>query len=237
MRLPVSAVAAAAAAALSATAPSWAEIRVERTGEAWRVSAEGERLSEVLSALSAEAGFRLAGTERLVANPPVEVSLEAPLADVLYFLLRDRDYALVYGETPETQNQLQRLVVLSGRAGGAPDESHRPAPLRLPDQRPLSSDDAARVAAMLQRQAMPLVMADAGDRAGYGPTAGGAPDGRSGTGGGDNGGGNGDGGGNDGGGLDDDTQAQLAEATRRAHADLQALVNALRQHEGQRNDR
>ena len=75
-------------------------------------------------------------------------------------LLQGYDYAVVYGETPETEGEIQRIVLLSGRAGTAPDDSQRIAPRRLDPA--ASEEDGERVTEMLARQVQPLVDADNG---------------------------------------------------------------------------
>lgn len=196
-----------------------ADITATRSGETWQVNAEGERLSEVLSAIQSEAGFRLVGLDRLEEDPAVDTELTGSLAEVMARLLQGYDYAVVYGETPETEGEIQRLVLLSGRAGTAPDDSQRIAPRRLdPDT---TEEDGARVSEMLTRQVQPLVDADNGVEpttvaANTTPSSG------------ENETPPADGEDYD---LDPETQAQLAEATRRAQQDLEALVNSLRAHE------
>ena len=215
---------AAGALAASAGAPALADIDVEalETG-LWRVSAEGETLDLVITRLAEESDLELRGGDRLASGPGLDGEIEGTLNEVVLRLLRGRDYALVYGETPETQDQIQRVVILSDRVGDiAPDGAARPAAERLEPVRPVTQEDAERVSAMLRRQVQPLLDAEA-QANGEAPAvtsaaAGSASQGPS-----------GDGAGGDGGDADLDaaTQAQLAEATRRAQADLQALVNAL----------
>lgn len=216
----------ALSAALLIAPQAGAEIRTDRNGGVWTVSAEGERLSAVLAALQAEAGFRLVGADRLIVDPPVHTEVTGDLDTVLSRLLSGRDYALVYGETPETTGQVQRVVLLTGRAGSAPNESHRLTATRLPPASETSAEDAARVSAALQRQIQPLIEAEEIEAGTRTTSLSGGPGARR------------DappaappGGGATGDDLDAETQAQLAEATRRASQDLQALVNALRQHE------
>lgn len=209
-------------------APAAADVSAERNGDTWQVSASGESLSEVLSAIRDEAGFRLVGLDRLEEDPAIDADLEGTLADVISRLLQGYDYAVVYGETPETEGEIQRIVLLSGRAGTAPDDSQRIAPRRLDPE--TTEEDGERVSAMLARQVQPLVDADNGVEtttvASNSVPAGNGSDTPSGD------GGNGDGGDE----LDPETQAQLAEATRRAQADLEALVNSLRAHENGNGD-
>tara|TARA_R110002072_G_scaffold105386_6_gene230357 strand:+ start:2211 stop:2894 length:684 start_codon:yes stop_codon:yes gene_type:complete len=214
-------------AALGCVAPAFADIRAEQSDNVWQVSSEGERLSEVLAAIQSEAGFRLVGADRLIEDNPVSVDLTGPLDDVIARLLQGFDYALVYGETPETEGQIQRLVLLSGREGGAPDDSQRAGPTRLTDDA-MTPEDGERVSALLQRQVQPLVDADSGETTGETQTAAMASAADSGSGNNDNTGSD-SGSGDD---LDPETQAQLAEATQRAQRDLEALVRALREQEG-----
>lgn len=209
---------AAAASTLGFSSAAMADIEVGQDEGVWAVSAAGEPLSEVLSAIQAEAGFRLVGADRLIDDHPVITELSGSLGDVLARLLAGFDYALVYGETPETADQLQRLILLSGRSGDTPDESQRLTVERLPGE--LSEEDGERVSNLLARQVQPLIeseTAESGSQAGEtmalteAPAAAGDSTPSS----------------NDDYELDPETQAALAEATRRAQQDLQALVNAL----------
>lgn len=203
-------------------ASAGADITVDQTDNQWEVTADGDALSDVLAALRDEAGFRLVGADRLVDDRPVTADLTGELGDILGRLLAGYDYALVYGDTPETAGELQRLVLLSGRSGEAPDESQRVRMERMSDG--VSEEDGARVSDMLQRQVQPLIDAengaDAGENESADETAMAAADPANtsppNT------------GSDDDYELDPETQAALAEATRRAQQDLQALVNALR---------
>lgn len=209
----------AAALALTSAATAAADISVEDSDGVWTVSATGEPLSEVLAAIQSEAGFRLVGADRLIDDNAVSADISGALGDVLARLLSGFDYALVYGETPETSDELQRVVLLSGRSGDAPDETQRLTVERLPDE--LSEEDGERVSDLLARQVQPLMDAESGTTDATGGEAGTlsaapetpstAPPTSSG----------------DDYELDPETQAALAEATRRAQQDLQALVNAL----------
>lgn len=209
-------------------APAAADVTATRNGDDWQVSATGDRLSEVLTAIRDEAGFRLVGLDRLEEDPAVDTQLEGSLADVMARLLQGYDYAVVYGETPETEGEIQRIVLLSGRAGTAPDDSQRIAPRRLDPA--ASEEDGERVTEMLARQVQPLVDADNGvetttvaaNAAPADANPSDTPSGETGNG--------------DDYDLDPETQAQLAEATRRAQQDLEALVNSLRAHEDGGND-
>ncbi len=136
------------------------------------------------------------------------------------------DYALVYGETPETEGQVQRLVLLSGRAGATPDDSQRAVATRLPDESEMTPEDGARVSALLERQVQPLINAELG-------TSEPSVDSQTVASAGDTGSSDSSGSSNDE--LDAETQAQLAEATRRAQQDLEALVRALREQENNAN--
>lgn len=215
---------------LFSAAPAWADIQARESNGVWQVSAEGERLSQVLTAIQSEAGFRLVGADRLIDDNAVTVDLTGPLDDVIARLLQGFDYALVYGETPDTEGQIQRLVLLSGRTGSAPDESQRAGPTRLSDET-MTEEDGERVSALLQRQVQPLVDGDNGEDSASTTQVAALPSGSS--------SGNGDSTGNEGGSGDDldaETQAQLAEATQRAQRDLEALVRALREQENNQND-
>ena len=150
----------AAAFALATATAASADIGVEDNDGVWTVSATGEPLSEVLAAIQSEAGFRLVGADRLIDDNAVSADISGSLGDVLARLLSGFDYALVYGETPETADQLQRVVLLSGRAGDAPDESQRLTVERLPAE--LSEEDGERVSDLLARQVQPLMDAESG---------------------------------------------------------------------------
>jgi len=220
MTLRKASIAAAIVFAAATGSTAFADITASQDAGVWQVSAEGEALSEVLSAIQAEAGFRLVGADRLVEDNPVNADLSGSLDDVLARLLSGFDYALVYGETPETRDQLQRVVLLSGRSGDAPDETQRVRVERVTSD--MSEEDGERVSDMLARQVQPLIDAESGDDetdAGSSSVAAAAttpsPSPASDSSGGDDYE------------LDPETQAALAEATRRAQQDLQALVNAL----------
>jgi hypothetical protein len=213
-------------AALFGGAPAWADITATQTENIWQVEAEGEPLSDVLMALQAEAGFRLIGADRLIDDGPITTQLTGPLDDVIARLLQGFDYALVYGETPETEGQVQRLVLLSGRAGATPDDSQRAVATRLPDESEMTPEDGARVSALLERQVQPLINAELG-------TSEPSVDSQTVASAGDTGSSDSSGSSNDE--LDAETQAQLAEATRRAQQDLEALVRALREQENNAN--
>jgi hypothetical protein len=211
-----------AMASLALSASAFAEISVQEADGNWQVSAEGEALSEVLSAIQAEAEFRLVGADRLIDDNAVTAEIEGSLDDVLNRLLSGFDYALVYGETPETRSQLQRVVLLSGRSGNAPDETQRLSVERLPSE--MSTEDGERVSDLLARQVQPLLAAESVETGSTDTTvaaAATAPASGSTSSGSES---NGDGDDYE---LDPETQAALAEATRRAQQDLQALVNAL----------
>ncbi|MCH8488827.1 MAG: hypothetical protein LAT81_02710 [Oceanicaulis sp.] len=215
-----------AAVLLLAAAPAQDDIRIEQADGVWRISADDQRLGDVLHGLGAEAGFRLTGAERFASERVFNVSLEGSLDQVLQSLLRDRDYVFVYDEAAGSDSVGQRLVLLSGRPGSAPNQSRRSEPQRLADSFQASPDDTARLAVMLQNQLQPYLFVEtetpggARGPASTGVAAAGTPP-RSGAG--------------DDAPVQPDTvsDAQMAEATRRAQADLRALVNALRQHESQ----
>ena len=205
-------------------APAAADISISQEAGMWTIAADGESLDQVVAQLSEEAGFRLTGGDRLAAGPGLNGSIEGDLRSVAERLLRGRDYALVFGETPETADQLQRIVILSGRVGDMPLTSEaRPS---IPDTRPvqpLTEDEAERVSALLARQIQPLIDAEEGGETTLAansasgastPSAQAPADPDMST--------------DD---LDAETQAALAAATQQARADLQALVNALQEHE------
>jgi len=208
----------AAAIALTFSPAALADIGVGQDDGIWTVTAAGEPLSEVLSAIQTEAGFRLVGADRLIDDNPVTADISGPLGDVLARLLAGFDYALVYGETPGTSGELQRVILLSGRAGDAPDESQRLTVERLPGA--VSEEDGERVSNLLARQVQPLIEAETAENGSQpgetmalaaAPAAAGDSTTSS----------------NDDYELDPETQEALADATRRAQQDLQALVNAL----------
>lgn len=218
------------AAAMVLAGVAMADVSVSQSDGQWSVEAEGEPLSEILEAIQAEAGFRLVGLDRLIDDNPVTTSFSGSLDDVLARLLDGYDYALVYGETPETEGELQRVVLLSGRAGENPDESQRVTAERVATE--LSEEDGERVNQLLQRQIQPLIEAEETRANGETSTSGASStaSASAGTGSGptvdENGNVE----------LDPETQAALAEATRRAQQDLQALVNALQAAESAQDD-
>lgn len=203
-------------------APAVAEIRVSEEAGVWTVSADGESLDQVAAAFSEQAGFRLSGGDRLAAGPGLNGAIEGDLRTVAERLLRGRDYAFVFGETPETADQLQRVVILSGRIGDMPATTSDARP-SIPETRPvqpLTEEEAERVSSLLARQIQPLIDAEDGTGsaaavtadAGSAASAQADPDLSTDE-------------------LDAETQAALAAATQQARADLQALVNALQEHE------
>jgi hypothetical protein len=219
----------AAAVLLLAAAPAQDDIRIEQADGVWRISADDQRLGDVLHGLGAQAGFRLTGAERFASERVFNVALEGSLEQVLQALLRDRDYVFVYDEAAGADAAGHRLVLLSGRPGSAPNPSRRPEPQRLADSFEAAPEDTARFASMLQSQVQPYLFEDQGtpaSSAGVAAVAGaasrtpasdraaGEPPVQS----------------------DTDSEAQMAEATRRAQADLRALVSALRQHESRSSE-
>ncbi|WBQ10929.1 hypothetical protein L2D01_03900 [Hyphomonadaceae bacterium ML37] len=216
---------------LLAAAPAHDDIRIEQADGVWRVSADDQRLGDVLHGLGAQAGFTLTGAERFASERVFNVALEGSLEHVLQALLRDRDYVLVYDETAAADTSGQRLVLLSGRMGADPTPSQRPEPQRLADSFEASPEDTARLAAMLQNQVQPYLFAeqdDTQDRGAGAPVS--ATGGAAGAAAPDRGPAG------DAAQPEAASDAQMAEATRRAQADLRALVNALRQHESQSSE-
>jgi hypothetical protein len=92
-------------------------------GPAW-VSVHGHdvRVSEVLAALGAKAGFTIIGVG---SERPVEhLSVEGPtIADVVRQLLRHEDHALVYREDTISASRPIDTIVLLGSRGGVPAPS------------------------------------------------------------------------------------------------------------------
>jgi hypothetical protein len=209
-----------AAAALAA--PAAADISVSRNDEVWRVSADGESLQLVMTRLSEEAGFDLSRAERLSSGPGFDGELEGSLREIVERLMRGRDYAIVGSEDDPESGALIRIVVLSDRVGDLPVTSGaRRTAETLPAPSAPTADESERVTALLQRQIQPILDADDPEAQTSASAASAAspasPPAQSSDLSDDE--------------LDAETQAALAEATRRAQADVQALANALRRHE------
>jgi len=215
-RLPVACI---AVLLLSASA-AWAGVTVEKKNQQWHVHADAEPISQVLAALGQQTGIKISGTQKLLTDPEISGEFTGSLAVVLSRILRGIDYATETAPNKTGELEITRLIVLSGEVGQAPIARVAPIPRRL--QRPLSQaevaqaeEDGARVSTLLQTTAqvaggLPITSAN-----------------------------------NSGGGIsrnedgsfaiEPEAQARMAEATRRAQADLQALINSLRQNENRSN--
>ncbi|VAV92734.1 hypothetical protein MNBD_ALPHA06-1851 [hydrothermal vent metagenome] len=205
------------------TTPAFADVSVQKNDAGWQVVADAEPMTNVLSVLSKQANIKLSGTQKLITDPDVSGTFEGSLKDVLSRILRGVDYATETG----ADAQITRLIVLSGEIGQNPSERVIRTARRIP-AKPVAVDpvqarkDGARVTSLLQtnaRVAAGLATQNDQNAKAQSDTAG------SGSGITRNEDGTFD--------IDPETQARMAEATRRAQADLQALVNSLRQNEDQ----
>lgn len=204
------------------SAPALAEVTVEKSEAGWHVTAKDEPVTQVLKALSKQAGIKLTGTGKLISDPEISGSWNGSLSEVMARILRGADYVMETVTDDDGNQKVTRLVVLSGEIGQAPTAQAVRTARKLsrqptPTETAQANKDGARVTALLKTNARIVAglddtappVAEARNSRGSGITR------------------------NEDGTLDIDpaTQARLAEATRRAQADLQALVNALRQNE------
>jgi hypothetical protein len=119
--------------------------RLRLSIEPSRVAVEGRgvRVAEVLSALGAEAGFRVTGVGS--GAPVAHLSIQGPtMADVLRQLLRDEDHAVVFREdTPSTSRAIDTIVLFGGRVGPAPPDASATAVGAVPHRDASLPDPAA----------------------------------------------------------------------------------------------
>ncbi len=200
-------------------------ITAQETG--WQVDAQNEPLTGVLNAISKTAGIKVSGTAKLVENPMITGVYEGPLETVLRRLLRNSDYAFQTVPRADGTRKITRLVVLSGRKGKASKARPMVAPRKLPTakrmEKPLTQkekEQGTRVASLLNKRAQLVVGTDAKTAPEQTPDT---PPAQGSTGITRNADGSFD--------ITPEAQARMAEATRRAQQDLQALVASLRRNE------
>ena len=204
-----------------------ADVNITAQNTGWQVEAQNEPLTGVLNAISKSVGIKVSGTAKLVENPMITGVYEGSLDTVLRRLLRNSDYAFQTIANADGTRKITRLVVLSGRKGKASKARPLNAPRKLPTARriekPLSAkekDQGARVASLLNKRAQ-LVTGMPADAAPEQPPE--TPPAQGNTGITRNADGSFD--------ITPEAQARMAEATRRAQQDLQALVASLRRNE------
>jgi hypothetical protein len=217
----------AAMTAMLAATPAMAEVTVEKQDAGWKVEADAEPITSVLSALSKQTGLKISGTKKLISDPQITGSFEGSLETVLARMLRGIDYATETTTDADGNQKIARLIVLSGEIGKAPSARAVRAARKLPTpptpaQTAQAKEDGARVTNLLETKARVVAGLSSGDGSAAGSASAAEPA-RAGSGITRNEDGTFD--------IDPETQARMAEATRRAQADLQALVNALRQNE------
>ncbi len=220
--------------ALSGTA-ALADVQIQSiTGANWQIDAQNEPLTGVLKAIANKVGIKVSGTTKLRDDPMITGKFEGSLEDILPRLMRSADYAFETRKDAQGNARITRLIVLSGIKGRAPTARAVNTARKLPPARTssasLSADEkaqGARVTSLLtkraqlnagiQAEAAPDQNADTKDdpkrTSGSGITR------------------NADGGFD----ISPEAQARMAEATRRAQQDLQALVAAIRRNENNTN--
>ncbi len=207
-------------------AAAQARVDVRAVDDGWYVKASGEPLTGVLGAIAKSAGIKVSGTTKLVDDPVITGVYQGDLETILPRLLRGADYAFESAATAQGGSRITRLVVLSGIKGKAPKRAVKTARRLPPAQqpaRPLTPEEkqqGERVTALLtQRARLGGGMQPAADR----------DDSR-------NGGGTGITRNPDGSfDISPEAQARMAEATRKAQQNLQALVAAIRRNERNQN--
>ena len=205
-----------------------AEVAVRTVDGGWQVKASNEPLTGVLDAIAKRAGIKVSGTAKLIDDPVMTGVYQGSLQSILQRLLRDSDYAFETAATAQGGSRITRLVVLSGTKGKAPRRAVKTARRLPPAQQkahPLTAEEkrqGERVNALLAQRArlgaglQTPETADNSNKTG----AGGSgitrnPDGSF--------------------DISPEAQARMAEATRKAQQDLQALVAAIRRSEQNRN--
>ncbi|MCF6293029.1 MAG: hypothetical protein L3J04_06510 [Robiginitomaculum sp.] len=203
-----------------------ADVSVTKKGNEWQVNANDEPITSVLKTLGKQAGIKISGTNKLIADPQITGNWNGPLEEVLARILRGTDYATETATAKDGSQYIVRLIVLSGEIGQSPTPRTIQAARRMPappaaEQTEQLKKDGARVTGLLETKARVVAGLP---HSSNNPVA----EARTTRAGGGNGITRNEDGSFD---IDPETQARLAEATRRAQADLQALVNALQQNE------
>jgi len=209
-----------------------ADVSVQKQDSGWHVEANAEPITQVLTELGKQSGLKISGTRKLITDPQITGTYDGDMKTVLARILRGVDYATETTLDENGQTQITRLIVLSGQIGQAPSAravrtARRVAAPPTAAEQQQAKEDGARVTGLLETKARVVAGLDtsvdtSGDNTPAQPAATNGsgitrnPDGTF--------------------EIDPATQAQMAEATRRAQADLQALVNALRQNEDNAGD-
>jgi len=214
------------------TVGAQARVEVSTVDGNWKVAARDEPLTGVLGAIAQSAGIKVSGTAKLVDDPVMSGVYQGSLETILQRLLRGTDYAFETAASAQGGSRITRLVLLSGVKGKAPVRRAVNTARRLPSRQPvraLSADEKrqgervntllaqrARLGAGMQPQSISAGGAkpDQGQPSSSGITrnADGSFD------------------------ISPEAQARMAEATRQAQQDLQALVAAIRRNEQNRNN-
>jgi hypothetical protein len=201
-----------------------ADVSVAKQDGEWHVTADAEPITSVLETLGKQAGIKISGTNKLISNPQITGNWNGTLEEVLARILRGADYATEIAIADDGSQYIVRLIVLSGEIGQSPAPRAIQAARKLPtpptaEQAEQLKKDGTRVTGLLETKARVVAglphnssnpvseTRSAGSGNGITRNEDGSFD------------------------IDPETQARLAEATRRAQADLQALVNAINQNE------
>lgn len=204
-------------------APAMADVSVTKQDNKWHVNADAEPITSVLEAFGKRAGIKISGTNKLITDPQITGNWSGTVDEVLARILRGADYATETAIAADGSQYIVRLIVLSGEIGQAPAPRAMQAARKLPtpptaEQSEQMKKDGVRVTGLLETKARVVAGLPVNSQTTSAEVR--------------TGGGNGITRNEDGSfEIDPETQARLAEATRRAQADLQALVNALQQNE------
>jgi hypothetical protein len=221
--------------ALLSSTVALAEVKVSAVDAGWNVNAQDEPLSDVLKAMGKTIGIKISGTTKLVNDPSITGIYEGDLETVFRRLLRNSDYAFETVADENGAKRITRLILLSGVKGKAPSRRainaarKLPAPRKVP--KPLSEAEkkqGERVTSLLAKRAQ--LTAGIESEAPQPPTAKDDPDKVNATSSGitRNADGSFD--------ITPEAQARMAEATRRARQDLEALVTAIRRNDNNSGD-
>jgi hypothetical protein len=212
---------------------AFADLSVKAIDGGWQIDAKDEPLTSVLDAISKTAGIKISGTAKLIENPMINGVYKGSLDKVLPRILRSSDYAFITGMDKNGQSRITRLVLLSGAKGKAPSARAMTAARKLPAARRITKNTTTakdkaqgeRVASLLTKRVQtvagiaPQTDPNAEPEEDNAPRTSGITR-------------NADGGFD----ITPEAQARMAEATRRAQQDLQALVSALRRNDNQSGD-
>ncbi|PHS23605.1 MAG: hypothetical protein COA84_10805 [Robiginitomaculum sp.] len=210
-----------------------ADVDVKAIDGGWQIEAKNEPLTGVLDAISKTAGIKISGTAKLIENPMINGVYKGSLDKVLPRLLRSADYAFITGTDKNGQSHITRLVLLSGAKGKAPSARAMTAARKLPAARRITNnaptakdkEQGARVTSLLTKRVQTVAGVEPEANPAAEPEEDNAPQTSGIT-------RNADGGFD----ITPEAQARMAEATRRAQQDLQALVSAIRRNDNQSGD-